>query len=289
MSMTLDLDQVTEGGHRDHRASTTDLTGCPVRPVRLDRSDRCQRTRAHRSNASVRRMTRSVPFACGAQCCDQPPQRRTIPRRRASSAVGAWVVKLLLDDGIDVVAICRTEDDRRLRLVVHAEELIRLQRIDAVTLDPPRLRTALSGVTHVVDASARVAAQGGTSEAPVELLDASGRAAVRGASFEDPVAVGGLDPALDHGARHRVAERCFDTGGVTSVGLRTGLTTGWVATTGRRGRSRDRSARRSKVAVCASTTRGPPTSSTSPTSPAACVTRRAPVPDTRWWTCAAID
>lgn len=159
----------------------------------------------------------------------------------ASGALGAWVVKTLLDQGVDVIALCPTSSDRRLRLIASADQLTRLERVDAERLEADRLPEVMGGVTHVVhtEGSASGSPQSGTTFD--DVLGAASSAGVLGLSFETSMAVFGRGGGpVDKGdapapsgqvgrddlARERAAERWFRSFGLASIGVRAGLVYG---------------------------------------------------------------
>lgn len=116
----------------------------------------------------------------------------------ASGALGAWTVKALLDQSVEVTALCASSDDRCLRLVVDVERLTELRRIDVNDLDRRGLHEAMIGVTHVVhtDPTLTAAADGVDIEIARDsisrlddVLRAAHLAGVEGVSFDSSMSV----------------------------------------------------------------------------------------------------
>lgn len=164
----------------------------------------------------------------------------------ASGALGAWVVKSLLDESVEVTALCG-DDDRCLRLVVDAGRLTALRRIDADVLDRTTLRDAMRGVTHVVHTDPWLAAAddeacADLARSSISLLDDLLRAAqvagVAGVAFESSMSAFTSSrervspherpaPTCPRGcvhlAREMVAARWADAHHTPNTGLRIGL------------------------------------------------------------------
>jgi UDP-glucose 4-epimerase len=156
-----------------------------------------------------------------------------------SGALGAWAVKLLLDQGAAVVV---NDDDTELRLIA-GPGLDRVSR--AADLD-----SALDRVTHVVHTNtlgeqACLADPSGTAEQAIgqfaELAAAAANRGVTGLAFESSMLVfapsevpvsADVDPSPTtlrgtyHVAQEIIARRAFCERGLGSTGLRTGLVFG---------------------------------------------------------------
>lgn len=141
----------------------------------------------------------------------------------AAGALGAWTVKALVDDGVEVTAVCPTAHDRRLRLIV-GDRLTDVGRIDADVLTGDALLDAMVGVTHIVhttepiddgltpESAARRAAREYVHLAELdELLGAAHANGVRGVAYESSMsvyAVGGIDVDLDERVRPEGIDGC---------------------------------------------------------------------------------
>ena len=140
----------------------------------------------------------------------------------AAGALGAWTVKALVDEGVEVTAVCPTAHDRRLRLIV-GDRLTDVGRIDADVLTGDALVDAMDGVTHVVhtepndgdltpESAARRAAREYVHLAELdELLGAAHANGVRGVAYESSMsvyAVGGIDVDLDQRVRPEGTDGC---------------------------------------------------------------------------------
>jgi nucleoside-diphosphate-sugar epimerase len=68
--------------------------------------------------------------------------------------IGAWVTKLLLDDGADVAIFDLSSDDRRLRAIISAETLASIERITGDITDVDQVRLAAAGRTHIIHLAA---------------------------------------------------------------------------------------------------------------------------------------
>jgi UDP-glucuronate 4-epimerase len=70
----------------------------------------------------------------------------------ASGCIGAWVLRVLLREGTEVVATDLVDDRSRLRLVLEEEPLDRFRFAPADILDLSRLRAlvAENGITHII-------------------------------------------------------------------------------------------------------------------------------------------
>jgi UDP-glucose 4-epimerase len=179
----------------------------------------------------------------------------------AAGALGAWTVKALVDEGVEVTAVCPTAQDRRLRLIV-GERLTEVTRIDADVLAGDALVDAMAGVTHVVhtdsideDPTADSGAQRATREyAHLVSLDALLGAAhangVRGVAYESSMsvyAVDGVDVDVDQRVRPEGFDGCIALArellagtwssrhGLATVAVRIGFTYGPGADVGPNG------------------------------------------------------
>jgi nucleoside-diphosphate-sugar epimerase len=167
----------------------------------------------------------------------------------ASGAIGAWVVKHLLDSEVSVVALT-TDDDRRLRLITPPDQLALLPRVRAGVDDAPKLRAAVEDATHVVHTQTvtsddAVCDPGATAAAMVgglvAVLGAAAEGRKRGIAFESSMSVfGPSDGPVDeltrpapislsgclHLTTELIADRWFREVGVASIGLRPNLVYG---------------------------------------------------------------
>jgi UDP-glucose 4-epimerase len=140
----------------------------------------------------------------------------------AAGALGAWTVKALVDEGVEVTAVCPTAQDRRLRLIV-GERLTEVTRIDADVLAGDALVDAMAGVTHVVHtesidddptpgSGAQRAAREYAHLADLDaLLGAAHASGVRGVAYESSMsvyAVGGVDVDVDQHVRPAGTDGC---------------------------------------------------------------------------------
>jgi UDP-glucuronate 4-epimerase len=72
----------------------------------------------------------------------------------AMGCIGAWVTKLLLDDGATVAIFDLSTDDRRLRAIIDAEMLATVERIPGDITDVDQVSAAAVGRTHIVHLAA---------------------------------------------------------------------------------------------------------------------------------------
>jgi UDP-glucuronate 4-epimerase len=72
----------------------------------------------------------------------------------AMGCIGAWVTKLLLDDGATVAIFDLSTDDRRLRAIIDAEMLATVERIPGDITDVDQVSAAAAGRTHIVHLAA---------------------------------------------------------------------------------------------------------------------------------------
>lgn len=164
----------------------------------------------------------------------------------ASGSLGAWTVKTLLDQAVEATAVCASGDDRCLRLIVDAERLTDVRRIDADELDRSGLHAAMNGVTHVVHTDPELTAAAERVGVDLardsitrldDVLRAAHLAGVEGVSFDSSMAVFAPSsrPVDDHDrpapadhrgcahlAREMIAARWASTCGLSNTGLRVG-------------------------------------------------------------------
>lgn len=72
----------------------------------------------------------------------------------ALGCLGAWVTRLLLDDGVEVATFDLSTDDRRLRQIIDPDRLGRIERIVGDITDRAQVVAAVEGRTHVVHLAA---------------------------------------------------------------------------------------------------------------------------------------
>jgi nucleoside-diphosphate-sugar epimerase len=72
----------------------------------------------------------------------------------ALGCLGAWVTKLLLDEGVDVATFDLSTDDRRLRQIIDPDGLDRIERIVGDITDRAQVADAFEGRSHVVHLAA---------------------------------------------------------------------------------------------------------------------------------------
>lgn len=159
----------------------------------------------------------------------------------SSGALGARVVKQLLDAGAEVVA--DSDDDRRMRLIVGSEQLSEVRRGEA-------LEEAMAGITHVI--CTNTLTEHGCLEAPaesaataiggfVDTIRAAVEAGVAGMAYESSMSVfapstGPVSEETEPSpvslcgsyllVQEILARRYFCEFGLASVGLRTNLVYG---------------------------------------------------------------
>lgn len=130
----------------------------------------------------------------------------------SSGCLGAWTIRQLLDEAIEVVALDISDDDHRLRLVLSTEEIERLPTVRADIRDLTEIEAVLAGhrITHVIHLAAlqvpfcaadpvrgaEVNVTGTTN-----LLEAARRTdgGVRGVAFASSAAVFGPPERYPHG------------------------------------------------------------------------------------------
>jgi nucleoside-diphosphate-sugar epimerase len=158
----------------------------------------------------------------------------------ALGAIGAWVVRALVDRGHDVVTYDLGGSDHRLRLALTADELATLTRVDGDVTDLDQLERTIDdhGVTCVIHlaalqvpfvrddpvAGARVNVTGTVNVLEAVRRRGDGMSPVVYASSIAAVSEPGAHPSTLYGvfkrANEGTAERYFDDYGVSSVGLR---------------------------------------------------------------------
>lgn len=72
----------------------------------------------------------------------------------AMGCIGAWVCRVLLNDGVEVSIFDLSTDDRRLRQLIDDEQLARIKRTRGDITDRAQVIEAVSGNTHVVHLAA---------------------------------------------------------------------------------------------------------------------------------------
>lgn len=168
----------------------------------------------------------------------------------ANGPVGAWVVKLLLAEGVTVSAFGDSEDDHRLRLIATSEELMALRHAPGSVTDLESLRVGMAGASHVIhldtvspeaceDNPGRAANEAviGTANvfATAEAVGIVGLAFGSSMSVYSPrslpvEAEAPVEPSSLRGVFHRanelIAERYRADHSVSSIGLRLGLVYG---------------------------------------------------------------
>jgi nucleoside-diphosphate-sugar epimerase len=167
----------------------------------------------------------------------------------ASGAIGAWVVKHLLESGVSVVALT-TDDDRRLRLITPPDQLASLRRVRSDVDDTTKLQAAVDDSTHIVHTqtvtSDDAASDPGSAAATMvgglgAVLGQAANGRKRGIAFESSMSVfGPSDRPVDESTRpapaslmgrlylttELIADRWFRSAGVASIGLRPNLVYG---------------------------------------------------------------
>ncbi len=72
----------------------------------------------------------------------------------AMGCIGAWVTKLLLDEGVAVATFDLSDDDRRLRQIIDPDAMGRIERILGDITDNRQVFEAISGRSHVIHLAA---------------------------------------------------------------------------------------------------------------------------------------
>lgn len=72
----------------------------------------------------------------------------------ALGCIGAWVTKILLDEGADVAIFDLSDDDRRLRWLIADHDLARLERIKGDITNRDQVAAAAEGRSHIVHLAA---------------------------------------------------------------------------------------------------------------------------------------
>jgi nucleoside-diphosphate-sugar epimerase len=179
----------------------------------------------------------------------------------AFGCIGAWVIRLLLEEGVPVVAFDLGDDPYRLRLILSAEQLDRVTfvRGDVTDLDGLEHTAAEHGVTHAVHLAALLIPQ--IKEHPARgasvnvigttnVLEVAKRRGIRGVAYASSAAAYGPNdggriedartPSTLYGVfkltNEATARVYWEDEGIGSVGLRpyivygpgrdTGLTAG---------------------------------------------------------------
>lgn len=183
-----------------------------------------------------------------------PPQPGVTSERffvtGATGALGAWVVKLLLSEGVDVTAFGDFADDHRLRLVAAPNELLRLHRVEGRTTEAESIREGMAGASHVVHLHGVGAGDcdqdpaGAAAEAVIgtaNVFAVAQAVGIVGVAFESSMSVfsprdaqvgarESADPSSRRGLFHRanelVAEGNCGESGPSTIGLRLGLVYG---------------------------------------------------------------
>jgi nucleoside-diphosphate-sugar epimerase len=163
----------------------------------------------------------------------------------AFGCIGAWTVRVLLDEAVPVTALDIGDDPYRLRLVLDAEQFDRVEIVRGDVTDLGGLERIVreGGISHVVHLAAMLIPQikanpsHGASVNVVgttNVFEVAKRCGIRGVSFASSAAVygprdgGGNDdartPATLYGVFKRTNEETarvyWDDDGVGSVGLR---------------------------------------------------------------------
>lgn len=78
----------------------------------------------------------------------------------ATGCLGAWILRLLVHDGVDALGLDLSDDRRRLRLIQDGDELDGLEIVCGDITDAPFLSdlVARRGITHIVHLAALRAA-----------------------------------------------------------------------------------------------------------------------------------
>ena len=147
-----------------------------------------------------------------------------------TTAIGAWVAKQLISEGVEVVALGDTIDDHRLRLICAPAELLALDKIDADIDDVESVSDAMGATTHVIhfdaathedcDSDPRRAASESILRA-VTVFESARRAGVKRLAFQSGMSVfsgesgqvtawSPLRPSSLRGAMHVATEQMAD-------------------------------------------------------------------------------
>jgi len=68
----------------------------------------------------------------------------------AMGCLGSWVIRLLLEDGCEVVAFDISEDDRRHQLIIEPEQRKRINYVKGDLTDPEQVISATEGVSRII-------------------------------------------------------------------------------------------------------------------------------------------
>ena len=72
----------------------------------------------------------------------------------AMGCLGAWVTRLLLEDGASVTTFDLSGDDRRLRQLLSDDQLARFEQLRGDITEPAQVSDAVAGKTHVIHLAA---------------------------------------------------------------------------------------------------------------------------------------
>ncbi len=72
----------------------------------------------------------------------------------AMGCLGAWVSRLLLEDGAEVTTFDLSNDDRRLRQLLSDDDVARVGQLNGDITDPNQVADAVAGQTHVIHLAA---------------------------------------------------------------------------------------------------------------------------------------
>lgn len=68
----------------------------------------------------------------------------------AMGCLGAWVIRLLLEDGCEVVAFDISEDDRRHQLIIGSEDRRQIRYVKGDLTDSDQVMSAVEGVSRII-------------------------------------------------------------------------------------------------------------------------------------------
>lgn len=205
-------------------------------------------TEGHAGFAGVAvRFARSSVCAAGRER-DDPDGARVTERFLVTGAfgcIGAWTTRLLLEEGVQVVALDLGDDPHRLRLILPAGRLEQTVRVrgDVTDLEGLERVAREHGVTHVVHLAALLIPQIKANPArgasvnvvgTTNILEVARRRGIRGVAYASSAAVygpqdeGGIEdarrPATLYGvfklANEATARVYWEENGVGSIGLR---------------------------------------------------------------------
>jgi UDP-glucose 4-epimerase len=147
-----------------------------------------------------------------------------------TTAIGAWVAKQLISEGVEVVALGDTVDDHRLRLICTPAELLALDKVDVDIDDVASVCHAMRATTHVIhfdgatdedcDTDPRHAASESILRA-ITVFESARRAGVRRLAFQSGMSVFSREsgqvtaasprrPSSLRGAMHMATEQMAD-------------------------------------------------------------------------------